>query len=418
MDEFLLERADEGEIAVVPLVIEPVTHDEFIADFKAHVVRLDRDLARAAFFQQHAEADAGRPAFFFEAQTDRIQRDAAVEDVIDDQDMPPAHLGHGGLVKGQQARALRAAVVAGNAEAAELQREVDAAQQIGGKEDAAVQNKNHGQLLARIVARELAAYLIEAAEDGRFVEKNCVEMRVHGGPMPSKVHQPFAQAEIAPMTTPSDPRPLADLRVDYALASLDEGDVLPDALAQFRKWFGEAQAAQLTEPNAMVLATISPDGHPSTRTVLLKDLDARGFTFFTNYDSRKARDLAANPRASATFLWLDLQRQAHVSGVVEKVAVADSESYFQTRPYLSQLGAHASTQSAVIPSRAWLQERFDALAAQFPEGHVPLPDNWGGCRLVPDCIEFWQGRRSRLHDRIRYTRSPADGLWKIERLSP
>jgi len=215
------------------------------------------------------------------------------------------------------------------------------------------------------------------------------------------------------------PESLAALRVDYAMSELDERFVQPDPLAQFGNWLAEARAAQVTEPNAMVVATVSADGRPSTRTVLLKALDASGLTFFTNYESRKARDLTGNPQVAATFLWADLQRQVHVHGVAEKTSFADSEAYFQTRPYLSQLGAHASPQSAVLPSREWLEQRFAELERLFPKGRVPVPPHWGGYRIVPSMMEFWQGRRNRLHDRVRYTRVAGQpGGWKIERLSP
>ena len=215
---------------------------------------------------------------------------------------------------------------------------------------------------------------------------------------------------------PAAAEALASLRVEYSLSELDERFVQPDPLAQFGHWLAEARAARITEPNAMVLATVSPEGRPSTRTVLLKALDATGLTFFTNYESRKARDLEANPRVSATFLWADLQRQVHVHGTAEKTAFTDSEAYFQTRPYLSQLGAHASPQSSVLPNREWLEQRFAELEKKFPKGNVPVPPHWGGFVLEPTQFEFWQGRQARLHDRFRYL--PEGPGWRIDRLAP
>ncbi len=210
---------------------------------------------------------------------------------------------------------------------------------------------------------------------------------------------------------------LAELRQEYTLAGLSESDLAPDPIAQFQRWLHEAMAAQLAEPNAMVLATVAPDGQPSTRTVLLKALDARGFSFFTNYESRKARELAANPRASLTFPWHALERQVNIEGRVSKLPRAEAEAYFKLRPRDSRLGAWASNQSQIIPGRDALEDRMKELQAKYPGEEIPLPPNWGGYVLAPERIEFWQGRPSRLHDRLRYTREP-DGSWRIERLSP
>ncbi len=210
---------------------------------------------------------------------------------------------------------------------------------------------------------------------------------------------------------------LADLRKDYSLSGLLEKDLARDPFRQFEKWFQEAEAAKIPEPNAMVLATASPDGRPSSRTVLLKGLDGRGFTFFTNYDSRKGRDLAANPFASLTFPWIAFERQVVVEGRVAKVAREESDAYFHSRPRASQLGAWVSQQSSVITDRTVLEESFKALDKKYAGVEVPLPPSWGGYRLTPEIVEFWQGRRSRLHDRLRYRRE-ASGDWTVERLAP
>jgi pyridoxamine 5'-phosphate oxidase len=208
---------------------------------------------------------------------------------------------------------------------------------------------------------------------------------------------------------------LADLRQTYARDSLSEADVEPDPIRQFEKWFAEAQAAGVPEPNAMSLATVDAQGRPSNRIVLIKGADARGFVFFTSYESAKGRDLAQNPFASLLFFWTELERQIRIEGRVEKTSAEESDQYFHSRPLGSRIGAWASIQSSVT-DRAALEAREARFAAQYGD-HPPRPPQWGGYRLVPDAIEFWQGRPSRLHDRIKFSRSTG-GSWQIVRLSP
>jgi pyridoxamine 5'-phosphate oxidase len=209
---------------------------------------------------------------------------------------------------------------------------------------------------------------------------------------------------------------IAALRRNYSLSSLMEGDVDPDPIRQFEGWFADAVSAQVVEPNAMTLATASRDGVPSARIVLLKGVDANGFVFYTDYRSRKGAELAENPLAALTFLWKEIERQVRISGAVSRVSATESEAYFRTRPAGSRLGAWASQQSAVIPTRGELEERLREVASRFADGDVPLPPHWGGFRVMPDEIEFWQGRPDRLHDRILYRRG--DSGWAISRLSP
>ena len=210
-------------------------------------------------------------------------------------------------------------------------------------------------------------------------------------------------------------RKTADLRRDYAREGLDEKSVAPDPNEQFARWFDEALRATLPEPNAMILATVDAAGQPSARTVLLKGYDTRGFVFFTNYDSRKGRELAYNPRASLLFLWLELERQVRLEGRVDKVSAEESDAYYITRPLGSRLAAWASPQSEAMRDRAALETRFDE-AARVHADDPKRPPFWGGYRLAPDCFEFWQGRSSRLHDRVQYRRDNSD--WVITRLAP
>jgi pyridoxamine 5'-phosphate oxidase len=209
---------------------------------------------------------------------------------------------------------------------------------------------------------------------------------------------------------------LAELRKNYSLGSLDEADVDRNPIRQFKTWFAQALDAQLPEPNTMTLATVDSRGRPSARIVLIKGVDERGFTFFTNYDSRKGRELAENPHAALLFYWIELERQVRIEGVVAKTGADESDAYFASRPVDSRIGAWASEQSQVIESRAVLEAREREFSERFG-AEPPRPPNWGGYRLVPDAIEFWQGRPSRLHDRLRYTRT-ANGDWQIARLSP
>jgi pyridoxamine 5'-phosphate oxidase len=221
---------------------------------------------------------------------------------------------------------------------------------------------------------------------------------------------------LAPPKAPGAASSVAHLRTDYGQASLTESDVLDDPIAQFAKWFDEALKAEVAEPNAMGLSTVDEAGKPSSRIVLIKQFDQRGFSWYTNYDSQKGRQLRANPHAALLFFWSELERQIRIEGTVELTAAEESEQYFHSRPLKSRLAALASRQSEPVADRAALESQYDAVAAQYGDA-PPRPAHWGGYRLVPERIEFWQGRRSRFHDRIVYQRQ-SDGSWTRQRLQP
>jgi pyridoxamine 5'-phosphate oxidase len=210
---------------------------------------------------------------------------------------------------------------------------------------------------------------------------------------------------------------IANIRRDYKLQSLQEKDVAEAPIAQFDRWWKDAIESELDEVNAMTLATADATGAPSARIVLLKGYDERGFVFFTNYNSKKGQDIAANPRVSLVFFWKELERQVNICGSIEKVSVAESDAYFQSRPAGSRIGAWCSPQSTVIADRQILEDNITKYQAQFGNGHIPKPDHWGGYLVQPSSVEFWQGRSSRLHDRIKYRKND-QGLWIIERLAP
>jgi len=210
---------------------------------------------------------------------------------------------------------------------------------------------------------------------------------------------------------------LADLRRDYSLSGLSEKDLARDPFRQFEQWFQEAEAAKLPEPNAMICSLANRSGEPSSRTVLLKGLDGRGFVFYSNYESRKGRELAENPRASLLFPWIAQERQVIVEGSVARLSREESDAYFHSRPHASQLAAWASPQSSVIVGRNVLEEAFKTLEKKYAGQEIPMPPYWGGYRVKPDSVEFWQGRHGRLHDRLRYRREQ-NGDWAVDRLAP
>ncbi len=209
---------------------------------------------------------------------------------------------------------------------------------------------------------------------------------------------------------------ISALRREYTFAGLNKADLYSNPFEQFELWFKQASDAQLETPNAFSLATVNSDGQPALRTVLLKLFDQEGFVFFTNYASHKARDISNNPKVAALFHWLEFDRQVKIEGIAEKISSAESIKYFSSRPRGSQLGAWCSHQSRAISSRSLLEAQFQAIKTKFKQQEIPLPDFWGGYRIVPQTIEFWQGRENRLHDRFRFTQE--ENIWSSERLAP
>lgn len=280
----------------------------------------------------------------------------------------------------------------------------------------------HEQLRA-IAAGDAA--ILDAALVSAFAERYHAHMATeesHIAPMAKRL---FSATEMAALGSamqqrrglaPSTGDAVAALRKDYGHATLDAADVADDPFAQFNTWFEQALAAQVNEPNAMSVASVDADGRPTSRIVLIKQYDQRGFTWYSNFDSQKGRQLAANPHAALLFFWPELERQVRIEGSVEYTSAEESDRYFHSRPLKSRLAAIASQQSAPIASRAALEQNFAAAEAQYGET-PPRPQHWGGFRLVPHRIEFWQGRRSRFHDRIVYVRA-SDGSWSTQRLQP
>jgi pyridoxamine 5'-phosphate oxidase len=279
---------------------------------------------------------------------------------------------------------------------------------------------------------EGAAALLSPAAVQRFTQRYTAHMEREESimaPMALRLFSPAQMAQMgqsmqarrgigaaAPDTSRAIGGTVAGLRKDYGQASLSEEDVADDPMAQFARWFEEALKAEVAEPNAMSVATVGPDGRPSSRIVLVKQFDERGFAWYTNYDSQKGQQLRAHPFAALLFFWSELERQVRIEGRVEPTTAEESDAYFHSRPIKSRLSAITSQQSAPIASRAALEQNYEAVARQYGE-EPPRPQNWGGFRLVPERIEFWQGRRSRFHDRIVYTRQE-DGSWARQRLQP
>jgi pyridoxamine 5'-phosphate oxidase len=279
----------------------------------------------------------------------------------------------------------------------------------------------HEQLALIAGARAQQLSPVDVQEFGAVYARHMLVEETHIAPLAARVFTPAQMTALgAAMQTRRGLVPagtaVAQMRKDYGQAALSEHEVADDPMAQFDAWFGQALKAEVNEPNAMGLSTVDAQGRPSSRIVLVKQFDARGFTWYTNYDSLKGQQLCANPQAALLFFWPELERQVRIEGKVERTAAAESDTYFHSRPLKSRLGALASAQSRPIADRAALEQQYEEVAARYGDA-PPRPEHWGGYRLVPERMEFWQGRRSRFHDRIVYTRA-ADGRWTRERLQP
>jgi pyridoxamine 5'-phosphate oxidase len=284
----------------------------------------------------------------------------------------------------------------------------------------AVADGSGAQLSASIARRFVQSYQGHMEREESIVAPMALrlfgpdQMARLGGAM--RRRRGLEQTSAPAVQAPAIGERVADLRKDYGQASLDESDVAADPIDQFTRWFEEALKAEVNEPNAMSVATVGEDGRPTSRIVLVKQFDARGFTWYTNYDSQKGQQLASKPFAALLFFWSELERQVRIEGRVERTSAEESDKYFNSRPLKSRLSAIASEQSEPIANRAALEQHYEEVARQYGEA-PPRPQHWGGFRLVPERIEFWQGRRSRFHDRIVYTRQE-DGLWTRQRLQP
>ncbi|PQO89359.1 pyridoxamine 5'-phosphate oxidase [Massilia phosphatilytica] len=325
----------------------------------------------------------------------------------EEQDLLPMLLA---IAKGEDAATLQALVPV----ILQEHKDMDAMWQDLHEQLTAIADGSGAQLSASIVRRFVQSYHGHMEREEGIVAP--MALRLFGPDQMARLGGAMRQRRGLEQPAPSIGETVADLRKDYGQARLDESDVASDPIDQFTRWFEEALKAEVNEPNAMSVATVGEDGRPTSRIVLVKQFDARGFTWYTNYDSQKGKQLASKPFAALLFFWSELERQVRIEGRVERTSAEESDKYFNSRPLKSRLSAIASEQSEPIANRAALEQHYEEVARRYGEA-PPRPQHWGGFRLVPERIEFWQGRRSRFHDRIVYTRQE-DGLWTRQRLQP